>query len=448
MRENRTSGSTRGSNGAGEAARCSLLYCEIQNGPFEVCVTGFGFARSHEATKGRRDGSGRGFVHHRPTLTRMGIRTKRGRVCDLRAALCDTGLFPGQFEGMDGEKMTPDEIKRAARSMGFDDCRIAPAGEAAHAKAYAMWLADGCHGDMAWMERDPRQRSDPRLVLDDCRSVICLAMNYYPGEVPTAEEAAGPGYRVARYAWNEDYHDIIWEKLREFDAMLRQAGGSQRTFTDTGPVLERDFASASGLGWNGKSTVQIHPKLGTWFFLAEILTTLDLEPDQPMADHCGKCDRCIRACPTAAITAPHRLDARKCISYLTIEHKGPIPLEFREAIGDRIYGCDDCLSACPWNRHAQVSHELRFHARQGLFRHSLRDFLALDDAAFRSLFDKSPIKRIKRARFLRNVCVALGNTGTAEDMPALEQAAHDPDPLIAEHAAWALTRIRCRTEGA
>jgi epoxyqueuosine reductase len=341
--------------------------------------------------------------------------------------------------------MTPDDIKRTARMLGFDECRIAAAREATHAREFGEWLADGSHGDMAWMGRDPRQRGDPRLVLDGCRSVICLALNYYPGGSP---DARGTGYRIARYAWNEDYHDIIRGKLRAFDELLQQAGGAQRTFTDTGPVLERDFASDSGLGWNGKSTVQIHRTLGTWFFLAEILTTLELEPDTPMADHCGKCDRCMHACPTGAITAPHRLDARKCISYLTIEHKGPIPPEFREAIGDRIYGCDDCLAACPWNRHAQLSHELRFHARDDLFRHSLRDFLALDDVGFRSLFAQSPIKRIKRARFLRNVCVALGNTGTAVDLPALEKAALDPEPLISEHATWAITRIRCRGEGA
>jgi len=340
--------------------------------------------------------------------------------------------------------MTPDAIKGIARTLGFDDCRIAAAREATHAREFGDWLADGCHADMTWMERDPTQRGDPRLVLDDCRSVICLAMNYYPGESAPAVHGGDPGYRIARYAWNEDYHAMIWEKLRTFDEALQKSGGRQRTFTDTGPVLERDFASDSGLGWNGKSTVQIHRKLGTWFFLAEILTTLELAPDTPMADHCGKCDRCIRACPTGAITAPHRLDARKCISYLTIEHKGPIPPEFREAIGDRIYGCDDCLAACPWNRHAQISHEFRLRANMDIFRHSLRDFLSLDDASFRTLFSKSPVRRIKRPRFLRNVCVALGNTGTVADLPALERAAHDSEPLIAEHATWAIIRIHQR----
>jgi len=213
---------------------------------------------------------------------------------------------------------------------------------------------------------------------------------------------------------------------------------------DTGPVLERDFASDAGLGWNGKSTVQIHRHLGTWFFLAELLTTLDLAPDAPFGDHCGKCTACITACPTHAITAPRRLDARRCISYLTIEHHGAIPLEFREAMGDRIYGCDDCLDACPWNRFAAESREITFHAREAVFKNRLRDFLDLDDDGFRALFAKSPIKRIKRARFLRNVCVALGNTGTDADLPSLARAALDPDPLIFEHARWAVERIQER----
>ncbi len=215
---------------------------------------------------------------------------------------------------------------------------------------------------------------------------------------------------------------------------------------DTGPILERDFAAMAGVGWHGKSTMLINRKLGTWFFLAEILTTLELVEDAPEPDRCGSCTRCIDACPTAAITAPYKLDARRCISYLTIELKGSIPLEFRPMIGDRIYGCDDCLSACPWNRFARKASETAFAMRESVAQMSLRDFLNLTDEQFRLLFRKSPIKRIKRRGFLRNVCVALGNTGTVADIPALEKAVLDPEPLISEHAQWAVDRIRRRHE--
>ncbi len=338
-----------------------------------------------------------------------------------------------------------DQIKLWATELGFDDCRIAAAKQASHADLFRAWIDEGKHGDMAWMERTPERRCDPREVLPGCRAIICLALNYYPGRSPFPEGNAG-GYRIARYAWNEDYHDLIGKRLREFDVKLQSLGGSQRFYVDTGPVLERDFASDAGLGWNGKSTVQIHRHLGAWFFLAELLTTLDLAPDAPFGDHCGKCTSCITACPTQAITAPRRVDARRCISYLTIEHKGSIPEEFRIAMGDRIYGCDDCLDACPWNRFAVESRESSFHARTAVFDKKLRDFLDLDDDGFRTLFAKSPIKRIKRARFLRNVCVALGNTGTLDDLPALKHAAQDIEPLIAEHAAWAVRQLQERLE--
>lgn len=335
---------------------------------------------------------------------------------------------------------TAQQVKSWAAELGFDDCRIAKADEAAHAELFREWLAQGRQGEMAWLERTPERRCDPRAVLEGCGSLICLAMNYFPGASPFPDGHEG-GYRIARYAWNDDYHDLIESRLKDFDARLRTLGGVQKPYVDTGPVLERDFASTAGLGWNGKSTMQIHKRLGTWFFLAEILTTLDLTPDAPSTDHCGKCTRCITACPTQAITAPRRLDARRCISYLTIENKGPIPEEFRIAMGDRIYGCDDCLDACPWNRFAEESREAAFHAREEVFAKRLRDFLELDDEAFRVLFAKSPIKRIKRPRFLRNVCVALGNTGNSDDLPALERAATDSDPLISEHAQWAIRRI-------
>ncbi len=339
--------------------------------------------------------------------------------------------------------MSEKTVKAWAAELGFDDCRIAPAKIATHADDFHEWLADGRNGDMAWLERNPARRADPREVLPGCKSVITLAINYYTGESPFPENHPAD-YRIARYSWNNDYHDLVEKRLAEFDAKLKELGGTQRYYVDTGPVLERDFATDAGLGWSGKSTVQIHRHLGTWFFLAELLTTLDLAPDKPFGDHCGKCTRCITACPTQAITAPHKLDARRCISYLTIENKGSIPLEFRRAIGDRIYGCDDCLDACPWNRFAKESREISFQARPEIFSHTLRDFLSMDVEDFRRVFAKSPIKRIKRPRFLRNVCVALGNTGTHEDIPALKQAAADLDPLISEHAEWAIQEIHAR----
>lgn len=330
------------------------------------------------------------------------------------------------------------QIKQLASELGFDDCRIAGAGVATHAESFQAWIDDGCHGEMGWMERTPERRCDPREVLPGCRSVVSLALNYYPGPNPDT------GWRIARYSWNEDYHDLVEKKLKQLNEAMVEMGGTQRYYVDTGPVLERDFATDAGLGWNGKSTVQIHRHLGTWFFLAELLTTLELPADAPFGDHCGKCTRCIDACPTDAITEPHRVDARRCISYLTIEHNGSIPEEFRSAIGDRLYGCDECLEVCPWNRFAKLSQESRFHAREAIFEKSTREFLELTVDEFRTVFRKSPIKRIKLPRFLRNVCVVLGNTGTAEDLPALEEASRHEDPLVAEHAEWAIKQIQSR----
>jgi epoxyqueuosine reductase len=342
-----------------------------------------------------------------------------------------------------------DELVALTQTLGFALCRVARCSAPPHAAEFRAWLDDGRAGDMTWLERNKDRRTDPQAVLPGARSVVVLAMNYFQG--PEARAGAPPNPqapgRIARYAWGDDYHELIEQKLRAIDEWLRARGGAQRSYVDTGPVLERDFAAAAGAGWHGKSTMLVHPKLGTWFFLAEILTTLELEPDAPMPDHCGRCTRCIEACPTGAITAPQQLDARRCISYLTIELKGSIPLEFRPLMGDRIYGCDDCLDACPWNRFAQASRETAFAARNFVHGWSLRDFLALDDDAFRALFRKSPIKRIKRRGFLRNVCVALGNVGTPDDLPALERAARDPEPLIAEHAAWAIARIQERCGG-
>jgi len=353
-------------------------------------------------------------------------------------------------------------VLEAARGLGFDDCRIAPVHRASHAGVFEKWIAEGKHGDMAWLARAPERRTDPSLVLPGARAMIVVAMNYYAndpaGRLPPSEtgrdlalvdnpDAASPSPArgvIARYAWGDDYHDLIEDRLRQLCDLLASVGGVQKPYVDTGPVLERDFASDAGLGWNGKSTVQIHPRLGTWFFLGEILTTLPLPHDQPFGDHCGKCTRCLDACPTQAITAPRQLDARRCLSYLTIENKGSIPLGFRKAMGGRIYGCDDCLTACPWNRFAQASRESAFAAREHVHDWTLREFLTLNDDSFRALFKGSPIKRLKRPGFLRNVCVALGNIGTCDDLPALRAAAADHHPLIAEHASWAIRAIEQR----
>ena len=339
-----------------------------------------------------------------------------------------------------------DDLVAFASQLGFDLCRVAECVAPPHAEQFRAWLDAGCAGEMTWLERNKERRTDPQQVLPGAESVIVLAMNYWKagGSLGNAPAMPAKG-RIARYAWGDDYHGVIEKKLKEIDQWLTERGGRQRCYVDTGPVLERDFAALAGIGWHGKSTMLIHPRLGTWFFLAEILTTLVIPLDEPLGDHCGKCTRCIDACPTNAITAPQHVDARRCISYLTIENKGPIPEEFRVLMGDRIYGCDDCLAACPWNRFAVASRESAFAAREFVHDWSLRDFLALDDESFRALFQKSPIKRVKRRGFLRNVCVALGNIGTAEDLPALEAAARDPEPLIAEHAIWAIARIRERT---
>jgi epoxyqueuosine reductase len=332
-----------------------------------------------------------------------------------------------------------------AREVGIDSCRIAKCSPPAHTNEFVDWLNAGAHGEMGYMARGAEKRRDPQKILPGAKSVIVLALNYFQGESPAAETAAATRGRVARYAWGDDYHEVIEAKLRKIDSFLREVGGEQKCYVDTGPVLERDYAAMAGTGWHGKSTMLIDEKLGTWFFLAEVLTTLDLPPDEPVRDRCGTCERCITACPTGAITAPHKLDARRCISYLTIELKSAIPFDLRPLVGDRIFGCDDCLDACPWNRFAKVSRETAFNAQRSTTQFLLRDYLALNETEFRNLFRNSPIKRIKRRGFLRNVCVALGNVGTRDDLPALQRAALDPEPLVSEHAIWAIDQVEKRT---
>ena len=340
-------------------------------------------------------------------------------------------------------------LQTRARDLGFDLCQVTTADPAPHHAAFRDWLEDGKHASMSWLERGADKRGDLQLVLPGTQAIVVLATNYFQGEPLSnnvAEVAHAPGRgRIARYAWGKDYHDLIELRLRELSVFLTTNGGAQKSYTDTGPILERDFAARAGIGWQGKSTMVLNRELGTWFFLSVILTTLPLPPDAPATAHCGSCTRCIDACPTAAIIAPYQLDARRCLSYLTIENKGSIPLEYREALGDRIYGCDECLDVCPWNRFAKTSREAAFAILPGSQPAHLRDYLAWDDETFRARFRGSPIKRIKRRGFLRNVCVALGNIGTGEDLPALQKASLDPEPLIAEHAAWAVEKIVSRS---
>lgn len=339
-----------------------------------------------------------------------------------------------------------ERILSYARELGFASCRIATCAPPRHAAEFRAWLRKGAAGDMAWMERGKEKRADPNKILPGAQSIIVLTMNYWQGERTPTDKANGAAAmgRIARYAWGDDYHDLVSARLRQLDEYLRAQGGTQKCYVDTGPVLERDHAAEAGVGWHGKSTMLVDRHLGTWFFLAEILTTLDLPSDEPQTSRCGACTRCLTACPTGALGPAHSLDARRCISYLTIESKGSIPLELRPLIGDRIYGCDDCLDVCPWNRFAEISREAAFAARPATSTLALRDYLALSDPQFRALFRRSPIKRIKRRGFLRNVCVALGNIGDAGDIPALERAASDAEPLIVEHASWALEQIRAR----
>ncbi|MDR1191495.1 MAG: tRNA epoxyqueuosine(34) reductase QueG [Verrucomicrobiales bacterium] len=325
-------------------------------------------------------------------------------------------------------------LKAEALRLGFDLCGIAPARAAADGGYFQRWLADGQAGDMTpWLAKNAAGRADPASLLAGAQSVIVLGLNYYR-PVPARRG------KISTYALGQDYHGLIWLRLDALDQWLRWHGGTQRRAVDTSPLMEKPLAVSAGLGWLGKNTVLVHPKFGPWLLLAELLTTLTLTPDPPVSSHCGNCARCLRACPTGAITAPYQLDARRCIAYLTIEHQGAIPLALREKIGGRLFGCDDCLAVCPWNRRAQKTHKLM------LTRHypDPREMLYWDDAEFRRTFRFTPIFRLKRRRWLRNISVVLGNTGAAADLPALRHAAADADPLVAEHAAWAVAQIKNR----
>jgi epoxyqueuosine reductase len=306
---------------------------------------------------------------------------------------------------------------------------------------------------MAYLERNADKRVDPQKVLVGARTIISLAVAYaadkpQPDFSRSGSRIPKSSGLVARYARFADYHKVIGDKLKNLAAFVDELGGAGTKslwYVDTGPLLERDLAQRSGLGFVGKHTNLISRRLGNWIFLSEIITTAAIASDQPEKNHCGSCTRCLAACPTAAITAPFQLDARRCISYLTIELKGSIPLELRAAIGNRIYGCDDCLAVCPWNRFARQGAMMAAHARPDLATPDLLELLVLDEPAFKRRFEGTPILRTKRRGLLRNVCVALGNIAGTSALPALDRAAHDAEPLIAEHARWATEQIIART---
>ena len=332
-----------------------------------------------------------------------------------------------------------------ARALGFSACGVASAAEEpARAQRLEEWLGEGHHGSMEWMETRVHHRRSPQGLWPEAKTVIALGMSYAPGRDLFALEDANSHARISVYAQGKDYHDVVKKRLKALARWLvEQAPQAQvKVFVDTAPVMEKPLGEAAGIGWQGKHTNLVSPDHGSWLFLGAIYTTLELQPAEPHRDQCGTCRACLDACPTDAFPSPYVIDARRCISYLTIEHKGPVAEELREALGNRIYGCDDCLAVCPWNKFAQQAHAAReFLPRAELVAPRLVELLALDDAGFRSLFSGSPIKRIGRNRFVRNCLYAAGNSGDAGLIEAVEALCDDPDPVVAEAARWARARL-------
>ncbi|HYC95664.1 MAG TPA: tRNA epoxyqueuosine(34) reductase QueG [Sphingomicrobium sp.] len=331
-----------------------------------------------------------------------------------------------------------------ARELGFSAWGIARADAVPEAgERLKEWIAAGHHGEMAWMEDRAEQRASPQGLWPEAKSVIALAMSYAPANDPLALADAKDRGRISVYAQGADYHKTVKKALKAMGRWLAEEAGCRlKVFVDTAPVMEKPLSAAAGIGWQGKHSNLLNREHGSWLFLGVIYTTLELEPDDPAEPHCGSCTRCIDACPTGAIIAPNLVDARRCISYLTIEHAGPIPHEFREAIGNRVYGCDDCLAVCPWNRFASAAQANKaFAPRPELVAPALADLLALDDAAFRELFSGSPIKRIGVNRMIRNCLIAAGNSGDASLRPAIERHLDSEDPVVADAAKWAIERL-------
>jgi len=334
-------------------------------------------------------------------------------------------------------------LEKAALSAGFDVVRVTQAdGSDETAARLATFLAAGRHGDMGWMAETQARRSRPTAMWPEARTAIMLGMNYGPDDDPLPLLEQRDRAYISVYARNRDYHDVIKGRLKELAGRFAsQSGADVKVFVDTAPLMEKPLAAAAGLGWQGRHTNLVSRQFGSWLFLGAILTTAELEPDAPETDHCGSCRACLDICPTDAFPAPYQLDARRCISYLTIENKGPIPHEFRNAMGNRIYGCDDCLAACPWNKFAQAAREAKFSAREDLTAPTIAELLALDDAAFRARFSGSPVKRIGRDRFVRNVLIAAGNSGEASLVGQVRALTADPAPVVRGAAVWALARL-------
>ena len=336
-----------------------------------------------------------------------------------------------------------DFLKAEAADKGFDLCRITSPDSIPDAPPrLADFLAAGYHGTMGWMAETEARRADPRVLWSEVRSVVLFAMNYGPEHDPRAVLAMPDRAAISVYAPNRDYHDLIKGKLKEVATRFAARGGADvKVFVDTAPVMEKPLAAAAGLGWQGKHTNLVSRTHGSWLFLGSLFTTADLVRDEPERDHCGSCRACLDACPTDAFPAPYKLDARRCISYLTIEHKGPIEPDMRTRIGNRIYGCDDCLAACPWNKFAAAAAEMKLVAREELKAPTIADLLNFDDAGFRAHFSGSPVKRIGRDRFIRNVLIAAGNSGDSSLIAQCVRLADDASPVVRGMAAWALSRL-------
>ena len=351
---------------------------------------------------------------------------------------------------LNNAKLSGEDLKAAlaqeARALGFDSIGVTdPEAIAQAGKHFHEFLATGAHGDMDWLAASPERRTDPRVLWPGVRSVIMLGVNYGPDENPLQILEKRTRGAISVYAQGDDYHDLIKKRLKALARWLVAASGDDvKVFVDTAAVMEKPLAQAAGLGWQGKHTNLVSRVSGSWLFLGAIYTASELPRDEPDSDHCGSCRACQDICPTAAFPAPYKLDARRCISYLTIENKGPIPHEFRKAIGNRIYGCDDCLAVCPWNKFAQEGHEAKLAARAELRAPQLSELARLDDAAFRALFAKSPVKRIGRDRFIRNVLIAIGNSGDAALADEAGRLLDDGNALVRGAAVWALSQLMAR----